>query len=103
MPAVPPHRTGTTEREWDGPAAVSAAPNDARVLRHMHAVRRAGADPDTKAAWSLPHHSPRLGSPAVLAGVRNALSRLPQTQGLSDEERRGAERHLQAHMDEAED
>lgn len=102
MPAIGRHRTGTVEREWDGPAAVAAAPNDAEVLRYMHAVFR-GGDADVKGNYSLPHHGPRRGSAAVLPGVRNALSRLPQTEGLSDAERSGAETHLRGHLADAED
>jgi ATP-dependent protease ClpP protease subunit len=41
-------------------------------------------DKATQAAWALPYkYAP--GSPPNAAGVRNALSRLPQTQGLTNE------------------
>jgi len=100
VPAVPPHRTRTVEREWDGPAAVAAAPNDAEVLRYMHAWRDPDGDPDTKAAWKFPHHGPRRGSPAVLPAVRNGLARLSQA-NIPASDRAGVERHLRAHLEDA--
>lgn len=101
MPAIGPHDTSTTEREWDGPAATAAAPNERDVLRHMH-TWYAGDDPDEKVSYKLPHHAPRSGSPAVLPAVRNALARLSQTD-LPDSDRAGVERHLRAHLSDAED
>lgn len=102
MPAIGPHRTSTTEREWDGPAAVAAAPDDPAVLRYMHAWRSADGDPDVKASYKMPHHGPRQGSPAVMPAVRNALARLSQTQ-LPAADRAAVERHLRAHMEDAQE
>lgn len=96
MPAIGPHDTSVTERQWDGPGAVAAAPNSREVLRHMHAWQ-SGQDPDEKTSYKLPHHGPRSGSPAVLPAVRNALARLSQTQ-IPDSDRDGVERHLRAHL-----
>lgn len=101
MPAIPVHHTATVERPWDAGAALRAAPNDAAVLRYMHAAVRAGADPELKGSYVLPHHPPGTDTPAVLPGVRNALARLSQVQGLSAAERDGAERHLRAHLADA--
>lgn len=102
MPAVPPHRTRTVEREWDGPASVAAAPNDAEVLRYMHAWRDPDGDPNVKATYKLPHHGPRRGSPAVLPAVRNALARLSQTD-MPESDRAAVERHLRAHLEDAQE
>lgn len=101
MPAIGSHDTSVTEREWDGPAAVASAPNERDVLRYMHAWY-SGDDPDEKQSYSLPHHAPREGSPAVLPAVRNALARLSQTQ-MPDSDRDGVERHLRAHLEDQED
>lgn len=101
MPAIPVHHTSTVDREWDGPAAVAAAPNSRGVLRHMSAWY-AGEDPDEKRSYKLPHHGPREGSSANLAAVRNALARLSQTD-MPDDDRAAVERHLRAHLDDAED
>jgi hypothetical protein len=100
--AHPVHRTGVVEGTWNGPAAVAGAPNRADVLWHMHAIRDSGGDPDSKGSYHLPHHAPRMGSPANLAGVRNALARLSQLKGVSASDKAGAERHLRAHLAEAE-
>jgi len=84
---------------WDGPAvmAAGAASDDpAAFYRAVCAGRRAG-DPALQSSWALPHHgSPNAGPNAT--GVRNALSRLPQTQGLTN--RAAAQSHLDAHLAE---
>ena len=60
-------------------------------------AERTVGEPDERAHWALPHHQ-RPGAPPNAAGVRNALARLPQTQGLKNA---GAVRsHLDAHMSE---
>jgi HK97 family phage major capsid protein len=82
---------------WDGPAAMSAASassDPAAALAAICAGRREG-DPKTQAAYALPHHA-HPGDPPDPAGTRNALSRLPQTQGLINEA--AAKAHLEAHM-----
>lgn len=84
---------------WDGSAAMSACANSddpAAAYRAICAGRRAG-DPDLQSSWALPHHSSPGDGPNA-AGVRNALSRLPQTEGLTNRE--AAQRHLDAHMAE---
>jgi hypothetical protein len=56
-----------------------------------------------KDAGSLPHHEVSTdGAPgaANLAGVRNALSRLPQS-NIPRSDWEGVRRHLQAHLDDA--
>jgi phage head maturation protease len=84
---------------WDGPAAMSAATQSddpAAAYRAICAGRRDG-DPAVQSTWALPHHrEPGMGPNAD--GVRNSLSRLPQTEGLTNAD--AAESHLQAHMDE---
>lgn len=100
MPAIAPHDTPVVDRPWDGPAAVAAAPNDRDVLRYMHAWYDPDGDPDVKATYALPHHGPRRGSPAVLAAVRNALARLPQSR-IPQADWDAVRRHLQAHLERA--
>lgn len=89
--------TNADESSWDGAAAMSKAANaddPAAAYKAICAGRRAG-DPDKQASWALPHH-PEPGAAPNAAGVRNALSRLPQTQGLTNEA--AAKAHLEAHM-----
>lgn len=100
--AIPSHDTAVEEGDWDGPVAVAAMPNEAAVLRYTHAWFAGGdADPDAKGSYKFPHHLTQDG-PAILNGVRNALSRLPQAD-IPDADRAGVERHLQAHLDAAEE
>jgi ATP-dependent protease ClpP protease subunit len=81
---------------WDAAkawAAGTASDNPAAFFAAICAGRKAG-DKNTQAAWALPHHySP---GPPNAAGVRAALARLPQTDGLTNA---GAARsHLESHM-----
>jgi 2'-5' RNA ligase len=78
---------------WNGSAAMGACSN-AGCYRSICAGRRAG-DPSERQTWALPHHK-SSGGPPNAGGVRNALSRLPQTKGLTNAG--AARRHLEAHM-----
>lgn len=105
--AVAPHDTAVEDGEWDASANEKRLPSPVPVatVKKMYAVYdettlEDGAVPKTAA--KLPHHFVNEdGTPgaASVAAVRNALARLPQTEGLSDAERGAAERHLQAHLD----
>lgn len=82
---------------WDGPAALSrCASSDAPAscYRAICAGRKAG-DAELQSSWALPHHK-TPDSPPNAAGTRNALSRLPQTEGLTNET--AARAHLERHM-----
>jgi ATP-dependent protease ClpP protease subunit len=82
---------------WDGPAAMSAAAKSddpAKAYAAICAGRREG-DPDKQSSWALPHHA-HPGDGPDEDGVRNALSRLPQTDGLTNAS--AAEAHLKAHL-----
>lgn len=73
------------ESDWDGPHAMSlAAKSDdpAATYKQICAGRRDG-DAALRSSWALPYKYP--GKPPNRAGVRNALGRLPQTQGLTNE------------------
>lgn len=73
------------ESDWDGPKAMSmAAKSDdpAATYKQICAGRRDG-DPAKQGSWALPYKYPGKGPNA--AGVRNALSQLPKTQGLNNE------------------
>lgn len=98
--ALRPHSTDTTDSTWDGPAAVAGAPNDADVLRYMHAWVDSDGDADAKSSYKFPHHAPEVGSPANLGGVRNALARLSNA-NIPDGDRAGVEAHLRRHLEDA--
>jgi len=94
------HQTGeraVDNSAWDGPAAMSRCANSdtpASCYGSICAGRKSG-DPALQSSWALPHHK-TAGGPPNAAGVRNSLSRLPQTQGLTNAA--AARSHLQAHL-----
>jgi len=84
--------------EWDGNAAMQSCSSAADYAKI--AFRRTGdSDPDTAAAWALPHHS-SPGAPPNVRGVGSAIGALNGARGgepgLADP---GAARsHLEAHQ-----
>ncbi len=106
--ASPTHHTATVDGTWD------AGPNEKRLPSPMSVAtaKKAYSYYDAaqvlngeivKAACKLLHHEVSAdGTPgaAHLAGVRNALSRLPQS-NIPEGEHPAIEAHLHAHMDDA--
>ena len=85
--------------EWDGPAAMSRATQSddpAAAYAAICAGRKEG-DPELQSSWALPHHKDP-GDPPNADGVRNALSRLSQTEGLTN--RDAAQSHLENHLED---
>jgi ATP-dependent protease ClpP protease subunit len=79
---------------WDGNAAMAGC-SSAADFRAICAGEHSAGSPDERQHWALPHHkSP--GAQPNRAGVDNALSRLPQTEDLTN--RSAAEDHLKAHQ-----
>lgn len=109
--AVGPHDTATKEGTWDAGAEQKKLPSPMPLatVRKMYALFDGDRVEDgeiPKDACSLPHHFvSEDGTPgaASLAGVRNALARLGQTQGYSAEEKETAERHLRGHLPDSEE
>jgi hypothetical protein len=82
---------------WDASKAWAngaASDNPAAFYNGICAGKKKG-DPKTQGAHALPHHYHPGDSPNA-AGVRNALSRLPQTNDLTN--KAAAESHLNGHM-----
>jgi HK97 family phage major capsid protein len=79
---------------WDGNAAMTSA-KTAADYRAICAGKRDG-DPEQRSTWALPHHK-TPDSPPNAAGVRAALARVGQTEGI---DQAAARRHLEAHMRE---
>lgn len=97
MPASAIHHTATTDKPWDGPAAVAAMPNDEATLTYCHAWHSANPG-DVKADYKFPHHYTK-GGPANLAACRAGVGgRLAQAQ-IDNKE--GVAAHLRAHMADA--
>lgn len=104
MPAIPPHNTKVIDMSWDGPAEEAKISNDAgaSTLRRMYAWVDPDKNADTKGAYKFPHHEVVDGSPgpAVLSGVRAAMSRVGQSQTqIPEGDRSGVREHLQRHLD----
>src|SRR5262249_19590190 len=78
---------------WDGNRAMGAC-SSASDYRSICAGEHNVGTPDQRQHWALPHHY--LGKGPNANGVRQALSRLPQTQNLTN--RSAAQAHLDAHM-----
>lgn len=103
--ATPTHHTATVDSPWD------AGPNERRLPSPMSVATAKKAygwyDPEQvedgklpKSACKLPHHEVSGdGTPgaANLAGVRNALARLPQSD-IPEAQRAAVEAHLRAHL-----
>ena len=106
--ASPVHHTATEDRPWDAspnlkrlPSPMTLATAKAMVAWYDEAQVEDGEI--TKDACSLPHHEVSAdGKPgaANLAGVRNALARLPQS-NIPASQHDAVRRHLQAHLDDA--
>lgn len=79
--------------EWDGNRAMTEC-DSAADYRSICAGEHTYGEPDERRHWALPHHY--VGKGPNAAGVRNALSRLPQAEQLANRE--AAQRHLDAHM-----
>lgn len=98
--AIPSHSTATVDATWDKGPALKNAPNDRKLLRHMHAWVDPDGDPDDKAAYKFPHHGPNEGSAANVSAVRNALARL-ESANIPDADKAKVKAHLDRHMKDA--
>lgn len=83
--------------EWDGNRAMGQC-DSAADYRKICAGEHTTGEPDQRQHWALPHHYLGRHPDPNAAGVRNALSRLPQTQNLESAE--AARAHLERHMSE---
>lgn len=105
----PAHSTAVKDGTWDAGAQEKKLPSPVPLatVKKMYTYYDEDKVEDgavQKSACKLPHHFVSDdGTPgtASLSGVRNALARLPQTQGLSDAERSAAEAHLRKHLNAA--
>jgi hypothetical protein len=103
--ACPTHHTATVDSPWDGSVQEKRLPSPMTVATAKKAYGwydSAAVDNGElpKSACKLPHHEVSGdGSPgaANLAGVRNALARLPQSD-IPEAQRAAVEAHLRAHL-----
>lgn len=82
---------------WDGPKAMAngSASDDPEAFFKGICAGRTDGDASTQDGWALPYKY-HPDDPPNAAGVKNALARLPQTQGLANEAE--AAKTLQAAM-----
>jgi HK97 family phage prohead protease len=107
--AVAAHHTGTVDTPWDGGANEKrlSSPMSLATAKKVYAWYDSGqvdGGQITKSACKFPHHEVSAdGTPgaANLPACRNGLARLPNA-GIPDAERSAVQRHLQAHLDDAE-
>lgn len=105
--ATPTHHTTTTDHPWDAGAHEKRLPSPMPVATAKKFYAWYDADQVDngelpKSAGKLPHHEVSAdGTPGManMAGVRNALSRLPQSD-VPAGERAAVEAHLRAHLDD---
>lgn len=110
MPAIPVHDTAVIDEPWDADAQIKKLPDDitksiAQGMWTWYDAAGKDADddgyPDQKGDYKLPHHQVDANgkpSAANVNGVRNALSRLPQSD-IPDADQEAVRRHLQHHLD----
>ncbi len=109
MPAIPPHKTATVKKSWDGPANKRRlrANEDQGYYEKAYAFRHAEDDPATKTAYSFIHHEVSakgdIGA-ANLTGCSTGIGVLNGGRGgagrraYTESERRGIYRHLAKHL-----
>jgi HK97 family phage prohead protease len=90
--------SGFDEGAWDGAAALASASNAAEFGK-IAFRRNNDSDPDTAAAWALPHHSSPGADPNV-KGVSAALGSLNGGRGGAPDlkDTPAARSHLEAHQ-----
>lgn len=104
--AVGPHGGTAKEGDWSRSQNEKRLPDPVPVAtaKKFYAAYDADKVEDgkiPKSAGHLPHHFvSEDGTPGAPSrnGVQNALARLNQTHGLSDEEKATVERHLRSHL-----
>lgn len=102
---VPSHDTEAVERPWDVDRNVARLPSPmplatARRVYSWYDGERVEDGEIAKDACKLPHHEVNADGtpgPANLNGVRNALSRLPQSD-IPEDEQEAVRRHLRNHL-----
>ncbi|MFF0597911.1 HK97 family phage prohead protease [Streptomyces antibioticus] len=98
-PQIPAHTTSVcTEPGFDRRTATAAAGGSEVVLRYMHAWVDPDGDPTDAASYRFAHHEPRVGAPANLPAVRQALAQLAKAD-IPQEQKDVVERHLRGHLD----
>jgi hypothetical protein len=109
MPAIPPHKTATVKKAWDGPRAKRdlRADGDQAYYEKAFAFRHGDRDPNTKSGYSFIHHEVSTNGDVGAANLTGCSSGIGIVNGgrggkgrraYSLSERRGIYRHLAKHL-----
>lgn len=109
MPAIPPHRTPTSDASWDGPANERRLKLDqaASYYRRAYAWFDPQGDERTKSAYKFIHHFVSEGGSVGAASVvacRTGIGLLNGARGgttIPERDRRGVWEHLAQHLRDA--
>lgn len=111
MPAIPPHKTATTDDPWDGPKAKANLKNDGdeAYYRKAYAWQSADADPKTKAAYKFIHHQVGEGGEIGAANLKGCSTGIGVLNGgrggtvIPKADRKGVYQHLSKHIRDADE
>jgi hypothetical protein len=109
MPAIPPHKTATSEQPWDGPAAKANLKNDGEeaYYRSAYAWQDADGDPGTKAAYKFIHHEVSNDGSVGAANLKGCSAGIAILNGgrggtvIPKKDRKGVYNHLAKHIQDA--
>jgi signal peptide peptidase SppA len=109
MPAIPPHKTATSDGPWDGPKAKKNLRQDADAAyyRSAYAFAKPGGDPKTKAGYSFIHHEVSSGGDVGAANIKACQTSIGVLNGgrggtvLKGGDRKGVYNHVAKHLRDA--
>lgn len=101
--AIASHSTPTSDAPWSGPRNEAAYPNEAAVLRSVHAWRDPQGDADAKATYKFNHHfaSGRAASTRACSAIIAILNGGRGGANIPDSERSGVHAHAARHLRDA--
>jgi len=111
MPAIPPHKTATSDSPWDGPKARANLKNDGdeAYYRKAYAWQNAKGDPTTKAAYKFIHHEVAEGGEVGAANLKGCSTGIGVLNGgrggtvIPKADRKGVYNHLAKHIRDADE
>jgi HK97 family phage prohead protease len=109
MPAIPTHRTETSDRPWDGPAneARLRTGEDEGYYRRAYAWQDPDGDPTTKAVYRFIHHFVDSDGNIGAASTRACITGIAVLNGarggttIPERDKSGVWRHLASHLEDA--
>jgi ATP-dependent protease ClpP protease subunit len=104
--AIPKHTTATTDAPWDAGENIKRISNDEgeATMRLMYAWVDPDKDPDTKAAYKMPHHMVSTAGKVESANIKACQSVIGVLNGsrggadIPDKDRQGVWDHVSNHL-----